>query len=49
MSPWALFEWAAAISLSVAVVIGAVFGITLGVRYLIGISSTRNWFKNLNK
>jgi hypothetical protein len=44
MSPWVVFEWAAAMSLSAAVVIGSIFGITIGVRYLISVS-TIDWFK----
>ena len=44
MSPWLVFEWAAAISLSAALVVGSIFGITVGAKYLIGISTT-DWFK----
>jgi hypothetical protein len=45
MSPWAIFEWALSVSLSIALVIAAIFGITIGVRYIVGLTSKRDWFK----
>lgn len=45
MNPWSILEWAVAVSVSLAVVIGAVFGVTIGVRYIVGLTSKADWFK----
>ena len=39
MSPWELLEWASAVSISVALVVAAVFGTTIGVRFLIRLTN----------
>ena len=49
MSPLDLIGWALSLGVSLAVVVGAVFGVTIGIRYLIGMTSKNNWFKKDNK
>lgn len=45
MSPWELLEWAVAVSVSLGVIVGAVFGVTIGIRYIVGLTSKADWFK----
>lgn len=45
MSPLELIGWALSFGVSLAIIMGAVFGVTIGIRYIIGITSKSNWFK----
>lgn len=45
MNPLDLIGWALSLGVSLAIVVGAVFGVTIGIRYVIGLTSKANWFK----
>jgi hypothetical protein len=45
MSPWTIVEWVAALGVSVVLVVVVVFGITIGVRYLVSVTSGKFWVK----
>jgi len=45
MSPLELIGWALSLGVSLAIVVGTVFGVTIGIRYIIGLTSKANWFK----
>jgi|DEB0MinimDraft_10_1074344.scaffolds.fasta_scaffold35427_3 hypothetical protein len=46
MSPWTILEWVSSVGLSVIITVAIIFGIGIGTRYLIGITSNSDWFKS---
>jgi len=49
MSPLDLIGWALSLGVSLAILFGAIFGVTIGIRYIVGITSKADWFKKDNK
>jgi len=45
MSPLELIGWALSLGVSLAILVGAVFGVTIGIRYIVGLTSKSDWFK----
>ena len=41
MSPWFILEWVASVGLSVVLIVAIIFGISLGVRYLMNATSNK--------
>lgn len=49
MSPLDMIGWALALGVSLVIVVGAVFGVTIGIRYIVGLTSKADWFKKETK
>lgn len=49
MSPWIILEWVASVGLSVVLTVAVVFGVAIGIRYLVNITSGEFWVKKENK
>ena len=49
MSPLVMIGWALALGVSLVIVVGAVLGVTIGIRYIVGLTSKADWFKKETK
>ena len=47
MSPFELIGWALSLGVSLAIMMAAVFGVTIGIRYIVGLTSKADWFKKV--
>jgi len=45
MNPWTILEWVASVGLSVVLTVAVIFGVAIGIRYLVNITSGKFWVK----
>ena len=45
MSPWTILEWVASVGLSVVLVVAVIFGVAIGVRWLVNVTSGKFWLR----